>query len=56
MIGLLSTEFGESGAKLAWRERSRAQVWNTLHKVPSGGVKKATVLFWFLNLGSWSKV
>lgn len=50
---LLPTETGEPGEKLAWREKSRAKVWNMLHKVPSGGNKKAVG---FLSLGSQSKV
>lgn len=38
--GLLPTETGEPGEKLAWREKSTAKVWNMLHKVPSGGDKR----------------
>lgn len=51
-MGLLPTEIGEPGAKLPWKERSRTEVWNMLHEVPSGGVKKEVG---FLSLGFWSK-
>lgn len=50
-MGLLSIEIEELGA--SWL---RAQVWNILHRVPSGGVKRQLFLVLFSNLGSWSQV